>query len=204
MEDVLDVYALPYDPKFPVVCMDESCKQLLGEVRPPLPRQPGIPERKDDEYVRMGAAQIFLAVEPLTRKTIIHIGQTRARRDWAHFMRTVIDAYPEATKVRLVMDNLNTHGTASFYDTFLPEEAHRLASKLEIHYTPKHGSWLNIAEIELSSYKRGCLRERMPTHECVRSATEAWLSSRKAGKIQWQFRSEDARIKLRSLYPTYS
>lgn len=184
--------------------MDESCKQLVENYRNPLPRKPGSAEKIDDEYIRKGAAQIFLAVEPLTRKMFIHICKTRTMIDWANFMKSVIDSYPEAIKIRLVMDNLNTHTIASFYEAFSPEVAHYYASRIEIHYTPKHGSWLNISEMELSCYKRSCLKERMGSLEEMQQATNAWLSTRTANKIKWQFDTKEARVKLRSLYPAYS
>jgi hypothetical protein len=150
MEDVLEVYHLPYDPDYPVVCMDESCKQLIGEVREPIPCEPGKPARVDDEYVRNGVAEIFMEVEPLAGKRHVEITEHRTRKDWAWHIKQMLDErYPDVIKVRLVMDNLNTHNIASLYETFEPEEARRLAERLEIHYTPKHGSWLNMAEIEL-------------------------------------------------------
>jgi hypothetical protein len=151
MEDVLEVYHLPYDPGYPVVCMDESSKQMIGEVREPIPCAPGRPERIDDEYVRNGVAEIFMEVEPLAGKRHVAVTERRTRKDWAWQIKEMLDVrYPNAIKVRLIMDNLNTHSTASFYETFAPQEARRLAERLEIHYTPKHGSWLNMAEIELS------------------------------------------------------
>ena len=204
MEDVLEVYARPYDPKFPVVCMDESSVQLIGEVQEPIPAAPGHPELMDDEYVRNGVASIFLEVEPLGGKRKVKITERRTRIDWAHFIKEMLeDRYADAEKVVLVMDNLNTHNVASLYTAFQPEEARRLAERLEIHYTPKHGSWLNIAEIELSVLKRQCLAGRIPCINQMRDEVHAWNIDRnnKQANIDWQFRTNDARIKLKRLYP---
>jgi hypothetical protein len=204
MEDVLVIYALPYDPQHPVICMDESCKQLIGEVREPMPCEPGKPERVDDEYVRNGVAEIFLEVEPLTGSRHVDVTEHRARTDWARWVKGMLDErYPEAVSVRLVMDNLNTHSTASLYETFIPEEARRLAERLEIHYTPKHGSWLNIAEIELSVLKGQCLDRRIADIQTMRRHVAAWEDDRnnRQSKIIWQFSTTDARIKLKRLYP---
>jgi hypothetical protein len=204
MEDVLDVYHLPYDPKFPVVCMDESSKQLIGEVREPIPGKPGRVRRIDDEYVRNGVADIFMEVEPLAGRRHVAVTERRTRKDWAKQIKEMLDKrYPHACKVRLVMDNLNTHTLASLYEAFEPREARRLAERLEIHYTPKHGSWLNIAEIELSVLKGQCLDRRIPKIEAMRKHVAAWEKSRNscARKIVWQFKTADARIKLNHLYP---
>lgn len=204
MEDVLDVYHFPYDPKYPVVCMDESSKQLIGEVREPIPEKPGRVRRIDDEYVRNGVAEIFIEVEPLAGRRHVAITERRTRKDWAKQIKEMLDdRYPHACKVRLVMDNLNTHNTASLYEAFAPQEARRLAERLEIHYTPKHGSWLNIAEIELSVLKGQCLDRRIPKIEVMRAHVAAWEKSRNssARKIVWQFKTSDARIKLHHLYP---
>ena len=204
MEDVLWVYEQPYDPDRPVVCMDESCKQLVGEVREPIPMSPGQSERVDDEYVRNGVAEIFMAVEPLAGWRDVRTCEHRGREDWAHFIRDLLDGrYAEAEKVVLVMDNLNTHEVASLYQAFPPTEAERLAQRLELHYTPKHGSWLNIAEIELSVYKRQCIAGRIPTLECLEKMTRRWNEDRNSRqrKVDWQFRAEDARVKLKRLYP---
>ena len=163
MEDVLEVYHLPYDPAFPVVCMDESSKQLIGEVVEPIPCEPGQPKRIDDEYVRNGVAEIFMEVEPLAGRRHVRVTERRTRKDWALQIKQMLEErYPDAVKVRLVMDNLNTHNIASLYETFEPCEARRLANRLDIHYTPKHGSWLNMAEIELSALKGQCLNRRIP------------------------------------------
>jgi hypothetical protein len=204
MEDVLSVYHLPYDSEYPVVCMDESCKQLVGEVRTPIPGKPGQPERIDDEYVRCGVAAIFMEVEPLAGKRHVAVTQRRTRKDWAQQIKTMLDErYPEASKVRLIMDNLNTHAIASLYETFEPHEAHRLASRLEIHHTPKHGSWLNVAEIELSALKSQCLDRRISTMTRMQAEVQAWENNRnnRPKKINWQFTTEDARVKLKRLYP---
>ena len=176
MEDVLDVYTRPYDANRPVICMDESPKQLIGEVREPIPMQPGRVRKIDDEYVRLGTAEIFGAIEPLKGTQIYEVQPTRTKTDWARFIKRLVDdEYPNAEKIVLVMDNLNTHTVGSLYEAFSPEEAHRISEKLEIHYTPKHGSWLNIQEIGFSMLKRQCL----------------------------PFTTEDARIKLRRLYPEF-
>jgi hypothetical protein len=204
MEDVLDVYHAPYDPMFPLVCMDESNKQMVGEVHAPLPPAPGRGQILDHEYVRNGVAEIFLEVEPLTGRRHVEITEHRTRKDWACFIKSMLDErYPQATKVRLVMDNLNTHGTASLYEAFEPEEARRLARRLEIHYTPKHGSWLNIAEIELSALTSQCLNRRIPEINLIRTEVAAWELDRNhhATVIDWRFTTEDARIKLKRLYP---
>ena len=204
MEDVLEVYHLPYNPDYPVVCMDESCKQMIGEVRNPVPAKPGQPQRIDDEYIRNGVAEIFMEVEPLNGKRHVTVTERRTRKDWALQIRQMLDLrYPGAIKVRLVMDNLNTHSIASLYETFEPKEARRLAERLEIHYTPKHGSWLNMAEIELSVLKGQCLDRRIPDMPTMQAEVAAWEADRNNGsrKINWQFTTTDARIKLRRLYP---
>ena len=204
MEDVLDVYQTPYDPQLPIVCMDESNKQLVGEVHAPLPPAPGRGQIVDHEYVRNGVAEIFLEVEPLTGQRHVAITNHRTRKDWALFIKGMLDErYPQATKVRLVMDNLNTHSAASLYETFEPEEARRLARRLEIHYTPKHGSWLNVAEIELSALSIQCLDRRIPDIDLMRKEVAAWELDRnnRSKTIDWRFTTEDARIKLKRLYP---
>lgn len=204
MEDVLDVYSRPYNPKCPVVCMDESSIQLIGEVREPIPAAPGHPVLMDDEYVRKGVASIFMEVEPLGGKRRVKITEQRTRTDWAHFIKEMLEGrYADADKVTLVMDNLNTHNTASLYTAFPPAEAKRLADRLEIHYTPKHGSWLNIAEIELSVLKRQCLAGRIDCIEKMRAQVVAWNTDRdnRQTKVDWQFSTPDARIKLKRLYP---
>lgn len=204
MEDVLEVYHRPYNPDYPVVCMDESSKQLIGEVTEPIPAAPGHPLLKDDEYIRNGVAEIFLEVEPLAGRRHVEVTEHRTMIDWAKNTRDMLDVrYPNAKKVVLVMDNLNTHGIASLYEAFPPEEALRLANRLEIHHTPKHGSWLNVAEIELSVLKRQCLPERIPDIDLMKRKIRAWNNERnfKQAKVDWQFTTEDARIKLKRLYP---
>ena len=204
MEEVLDLYHQPYDPKFPLVCMDESNKQLVGEVHVPLAPVPGRGQIVDHEYVRKGVAEIFLEVEPLTGHRHVAITERRTRKDWAAFVKAMLDErYPQATRVRLVMDNLNTHSLASLYETFSPEEAHRLAQRLEIHHTPKHGSWLNVAEIELSALNGQCLNRRIPDIGLMRKEVAAWELDRnnRAAAIDWRFTTENARIKLKRLYP---
>lgn len=204
MEDVLDVYQRPYDPAYPVVCMDESPKQLIGEVAPPLPAKPGSVEKHDAEYVRNGTIEIFMEVEPLAGKRHVAVTERRTKIDWAQQIKEMLDVrYPDAIKVILVMDNLNTHTPASLYEAFPPVEARRLAQRLEIHYTPKHGSWLNMAEIELSVLQGQCLNRRIPDIETIRSEVDAWQMARnnKIKKIDWQFKTADARIKLKRLYP---
>jgi hypothetical protein len=204
MEDVLDLYHGPYDPYFPLVCMDESNKQLVGEVHDPIAPAPGRGQIVDHEYMRNGVAEIFLEVEPMTGRRHVSITESRTRKDWAGFIKGMLEErYPKALKVILVMDNLNTHSTASLYEAFEPEVARLLASRLEIHYTPKHGSWLNIAEIELSALNSQCLNRRIPTIELMRSETAAWENDRnnRTATIDWRFTTADARIKLKRLYP---
>jgi hypothetical protein len=202
---VLEVYRRrPYDPSRQVVCMDESSKQLVGEVSCPIPAAPGHPLLRDDEYVRNGVTEIFREVEPLAGMRHVEVTETRTRLDWACFARDMLDIrYPDAEKVVLVMDNLNTHGFASFYEAFKPEEAKRLSERLEIHYTPKHGSWLNVAEIGLSMLNRQCLPKRIPDMDRMREVTGAWNENRnvRQTKVNWQFTCEEARIKLKRLYP---
>lgn len=204
MEDVLAVYQRPYDPDYPVVCMDESCKQMIGEVHEPIPCAPGKPKRIDDKYVRNGVAEIFMEIEPLAGKRHVEITERRTRKDWAAQIKQMLDErYPNATKVLLVMDNLNTHNIASLYEAFEPSEARQLAQRLEIHYTPKHGSWLNMAEIELSALKGQCLDRRIPNMSIMQAEVAAWEKDRNnnAKKIVWQFTTSDARVKLKRLYP---
>ena len=204
MEDVLCVYHRPYDPQYPVVCMDESSKQLIGEVRVPIPVAPGRPVLQDDEYIRNGVAEIFIEVEPLAGRRHVDVTKRRTKVDWAHFISGMLnERYPKAKKVVLLMDNLNTHSISSLYETYPPAEAKRLADRLEIHYTPKHGSWLNVAEIELSVLKSQCLERRIPDIEMMREEIKSWEKYRnnKKSKINWQFTTKDARIKLKRLYP---
>lgn len=207
MEDILGVYTRPYDPDRPVVCMDESNKQLVSHVTAPLPLAPGKPLRIDDEYVRLGAADIFMAVEPMAGNRLVKVTETRKRIDWALFIKDLLkNGYPNATKVVLVIDNLNTHGISSLYGAFPPEIADYLANRLEIHFTPKHGSWLNMAEIELSVLASQCLSRRIPDIETMTKEVEAWMlaRSKEGADIQWRFTKDDARIKLRRLYPKFS
>ncbi len=204
MEDVIAVYESPYDHDYPVVCMDESCKQLVGEVHEAIACAPGRPERVDHEYVRNGVAEIFLEVEPLTGKRHVAVSEHRTSKDWAWWIKGMLDErYPNATRVRLVMDNLNTHCLASLYQMFEPQEARRLAERIAIHYTPKHGSWLNMAEIELSALNGQCLDRRIPNLETMQSHITAWENDRnnRQSNIHWRFSTPDARIKLKRLYP---
>jgi hypothetical protein len=204
MEDILEVYARAYNQHFPVVCMDESSMQLIGEVHNPIPAVPGHPVLVDDEYIRKGVASIFIEVEPLGGKRKVKITERRTRSDWACFIEEMLEQrYADAEKVVLVMDNLNTHSIASLYEAFPPDKALCLANRLEIHYTPKHGSWLNIAEVELSVLKGQCLSGRIDCIEKVRTKVSAWNDDRnnRQSKVDWQFRTSDARIKLKRLYP---
>ncbi len=204
MEDVLDVYKRPYDADCPVICMDETSKQQLKETRVPLAAEPGQVERFDTEYERNGVSNIFLSVEPLKGKRTVSVTDHRKKTDWAHFIKGVVDNdYPQAKKIILVMDNLNTHTGSSLYEAFEPEEAKRIFDKLEIHHTPKHGSWLNVAEIELSHLSRQCLDRRIPDQETLIKEVAAWSQRRneEASTVDWQFTTTDARIKLKKLYP---
>ncbi len=204
MEDVLEVYCLPYDPLYPVVCMDESSQQLIGEVHDSIPCKPGHPKRVDDEYVRNGVAEIFMEVEPLGNRRHVEITERRTRKDWAWFIKGMLDErYPDAVQVRLVIDKLHTHTISSLYETFEPSEALRLSKRLDMHYTPKHGSWLNIAEIELSVLKGQCLNRRIPEMMLMKSEVQAWENERNNRNVgvDWQFTTEDARVKLKHLYP---
>ena len=205
MEDVLDVYQRPYDPEYPQVCLDEASKQLVSETRTPLAAEPGRPMREDYEYVRNGTASLFMLSEPLTGKRHVEVTGRRTRKDFAHCIRQMVDdIYPRARKIVLVMDNLNTHNVASLYETFAPEEAKRLADKLEIHYTPKHGSWLDMAEIELGILSRQCLDRRIDNLEELRQEVAAWENNRNGqkSKVVWRFTNAQARVKLRRLYPS--
>jgi hypothetical protein len=204
MEDVLEVYHRPYDPRRPVVCLDEASKQLIGEVREPLPPAPGYVERYDSVYVRNGTANLFLAFEPLAGWRHVAVTDARRRCDWAHFVRDLVDGrYAGSDQVVLVMDQLNTHSPASLYEAFAPAEAQRIAHRLEVHHTPKHGSWLNLAESELSVLARD-LPERVGQRPALVTHVAAWEDRRnRAGvRADWQFTTANARIKLRKLYPT--
>lgn len=205
MEDVLEVYKRPYDEKRPVVCMDELSKQTVKEVRTPLPPEPGKLQRFDTEYERNGTSNIFLSFEPLKGRRQLQVTEQRTKIDWAHYIKALVDEeYPFAEKIVLIVDNLNTHTGASLYETFEPMEAKRILDRLEIHYTPKHGSWLNMAEIELSHLSRQCLDRRISDRETLQKEVKAWAEERNdEGSIaNWQFTTEDARIKLLKLYPS--
>ena len=204
MEDVLEVYHRPHDAKRPQVNMDEQPVQLTKETRAPLPTQPGQPARFDYEYERNGTANIFMFVEPLKGFRFVNVTARRTAADWAHQIRELVDVhYPDAEKIVLVMDNLNTHKTGSLYEAFPAEEAWRLAQKLEIHYTPKHGSWLNIAEIELAALTKQCLDRRIPDRKTLRSEVTDWKKQRNENQkgVDWRFTTTNARIKLKRLYP---
>ena len=205
MEDVLSVYQRPLDPKRPLVCLDDASKQLLSDARPPLAPAPGRPARQDSEYVRHGTAALFMVCAPLLGWRHVEVTDRRTGIDFARVIRALVDEqFPEADKIVLVLDNLNTHTPASLYQAFAPAEAKRLADKLEVHYTPKHGSWLDMAEIELSVLARQCLSERMDSKERVKEQVAAWEGRRNASeaRIDWRFTSADARIKLKRLYPS--
>jgi hypothetical protein len=205
MEDVLEIYHRPYDARRPVVCLDETFKQLVGEVREALPPRPGQPLRYDHLYTRNGVASLFMTFEPLAGQRRVTITVRRRREEFAHVVRDLLlGPYKDCEKLVLVLDQLNTHSAASLYEAFEPAEAKRLADKLEIHHTPKHGSWLNMAEIELSALGRQCLSCRIPSVEKLTSQIKFWEKSRnnRRTKVQWQFTTADARIKLRSLYPS--
>lgn len=204
MEDVLDVYHRPYDEKRPLVCLDEASKQLIGEVVEPIPAEPGQPQRYDYEYTRNGTANLFMVTMPLLGWRAVHVTERRTALDFAEVVRWLVEeVHEEAEKVVLVMDNLNTHKLASLYEAFTPERARRIAERLEIHYTPKHGSWLNMAEIELSVLARQCLDRRIETREELEREVAAWEGDRNERMVEvvWQFTTADARIKLRRLYP---
>lgn len=206
MENTLELYHRPYDPRAPVVCMDETTKQLTKEVIDSLPARPGQPERFDTLYRRNGVATIFMLSEPLGGWRRVSVTESKTRLDWAwQIKRLLDDDYPGVAKVHLVMDNLNTHGGASLYEAFAPQEARRLLARLEFHHTPKHGSWLNMAEIELSVLSRQCLDRRIPDGPTLIAEIDAWQADRnhRANKVNWQFTTADARIKLRRLYPSY-
>jgi hypothetical protein len=205
MEEVLDVYQRPPDPRRPLLGMDEASKQLVKETRPVQPAQPGQPRRYDVEYERAGVRNVFLAVAPLEGRRYVEVTEQRTRTDWAAFMREVADTvYPTAERIVVVLDNLNTHGPASFYEAYPPAEAHRLAERFEFHYTPKHGSWLNVAEIELSVLSRQCLDRRIGEAATLEAEVAAWARRRNDAQttIDWQFTTTDARIKLKHLYPS--
>jgi DDE superfamily endonuclease len=206
MEDVLEVYQRPYDPLRPVVCMDELSKQLVGEVAQPLPLERGQPVRYDYEYVRNGTSNVFMFFEPLAGQRFVTVTDRRTKIDWAYVVRDLVDLhYPQAEQITLVMDNLNTHSPGSLYEAFEPDEAKRLANRLDIHYTPKHGSWLNMAEIELGVLSGQCLNRRIPDQPTLRRCVTLWQSKRNHAQVtvNWRFTTADARIKLKRLYPSF-
>lgn len=205
MEDTLDVYRRPYDPRRPQVCLDETSKQLLADVREPLPMMPGRAAREDYEYERQGVSNLFLWCEPLGNRRHVAVTDRRTKVDWAHIVKDLVDVhYPQAERVVLVMDNLNTHTPAALYEAFAPAEAKRIADRLEIHYTPKHGSWLNIAEIELSVLARQCLNRRVPDQDTLATEVSAWEEERNRAQltVHWHFTTDDARVRLKHLYPS--
>ncbi len=205
MEDVLEVYKRPYDPKRPSVCLDETSKQLIGEVATPVPAAPGHVAQYDYEYVRNGVANLFMIFEPLAGKRKVEVTERRTKKDYAECLRKISDEmYPDAERIVLVQDNLNTHTPASLYEAFEPAEAKRLADRFELHYTPKHGSWLDMAEIELGILSRQCLSRRINNTNDLRREVNAWEVARNdsGAKVNWRFRTEDARIKLKKLYPS--
>ena len=204
MEQVLDVYKIPYNAEFPVICMDESPKQLIEEGKPSVAMKPGQEARVDYEYIRHGVVNIFMANEPLKGKRFVEVTEFKTKKDWAMFVKRIADNwYPKAKKIKLVMDNFKTHDASAFYETFEPAEAKRLWDRFEFIYTPKHGSWLHVAEIELSALSIQCLDRRIPDIELMRKEVAAWERDRnnRSKIIDWRFTTEDARIKLKRLYP---
>lgn len=206
MEDVLDLYNEPYDAKRPVICFDESPKQLIAEVREPLPPEPGQPARYDVEYQRNGVRNLLMLCEPKRGIREVLVTTTRTKIDFANAMKHLTESYADADVIRVVLDNLNTHKIASLYEAFAPEEARRIARKLEFHFTPKHGSWLNIAEIEFAVLSNMCLNERIPDEETLTRevAANVALRNARALPVKWRFTTEDARVKLQRLYPSIS
>lgn len=205
MEQVLDIYKLPYNKRFPVVCMDESPKQLIGTTRMDVPMKIGQEKRVDFEYIRKGICNIFMANEPLKGKRYVKITERKTKIDWAHFIREIADQYyPQAEKITLIMDNFKTHSPAALYETFEPAEAKRLWDRFNFIYTPVHGSWINMAEIELSVLQGQCLRRHIDNLKEIKTEVAAWMNARnnKNSKINWHFQSKDARIKLKKLYPS--
>ncbi len=206
MDDVLDVYQRPVDPLHPLVCMDELSKQLVGEVAEPLPMAPGQPARCDYEYVRNGSANLFMFFAPLAGQRFVEVTDHRTKTDWAYAVRDLVDVhFPDAERITLVMDNLNVHSLGSLYQAFEPAEAKRIANRLEVHHTPKHGSWLNMAEIELGVLARQCLDRRIPDQLTLTQAVHAWQTTRNQAhtSVDWHFTTADARIKLKRLYPSF-
>lgn len=206
MEQVLDAYKRPYDPLRPLVCMDESPRQLVRATRLTLAAKPGTAEREDYEYERCGVCNIFLAVEPLAGKRIVRVTERRTRTDWANFLEEIAARYEHAERITLVLDNLNTHSPGSLYEAFAPSKAKALWERFEFIYTPKHGSWLNMAEIEINVLVRQCLSRRIESIALLRSEVNSWQTQRNTlgAKIDWQFTTDNARIKLKRLYPTFS
>jgi hypothetical protein len=205
MEKVLDVYKRPYDEDNPVVCMDESPKQLISEARPSSPMKPGQESRRDYEYIRHGMVNIFMANEPLKGKRMVEVTKYKTKKDWAKFVKRIADElYPNANKITLVMDNFKTHVASAFYETFKPEEAKRIWDRFEFIFTPKHGSWLNMAEIELHVLNGQCLNRHISTMEKIKEEVEAWENHRnnKTSSINWQFTTKESRVKLKRLYPS--
>jgi len=205
MENLLDLYRLPYDPRFPLVCMDEACKQLIAEIKKPLPVREGQPAIYDYEYERKGVCNLIVFVEPLRGWRKVFVRSRRTMLDWAECVRTILDDfYPDATLVRLVLDNLNTHTLASLYEAFAPAEARRLARRLDLHFTPKHGSWLNMAETEIGILTGQCLDRRIDQTEVLCREVSAWENDRNDAKatINWRFTIADARVKLKNIYPS--
>ena len=206
MEDVLEVYKCPYDEKRPLVCIDETNRQLIGEIQKPRPVQPGQGALYDYEYVRNGVVNLFMMFEPIVGQREVMVTEQRTQKDFAHCLRYLAEQrYPDAEKIVVVMDNLNTHSLASLYATFKPEVALRLAQRFELHFTPKHGSWLNMAELEIGIISRQCLGGRIASIEKMTSEVQAWVTQRNNHKttVHWQFTTADARIKLRHLYPCF-
>ena len=207
MEDILELYNQPYDAKRPLVCMDETSKQLVSEVRTPIALRPGQPARYDHKYRREGVCHVFMFFEPLRGWRAVEIRARRTKQEWVHGMKTLVEEYyPEAEVVRVVVDNLNTHNPAAFYEYFAPVEAKRILDRLELHYTPKHASWLNMAEIELSVLSRQCLKQRIPDQQRMQREVSAWAQARneQCKTVDWQFTTADARIRLKRLYPSFS
>jgi hypothetical protein len=205
MERVLDVYKRPYDKDYPVVCMDESPKQLIDEIKPSIPMKPGQDARVDYEYVRNGVVNIFMANEPLRGKRFVEVTEFKTKKDWAMFIKGIADEkYPKAKKITLVMDNFKTHVASAFYETFEPQEAKRIWDRFEFVFTPKHGSWLNMAEIELHVLNGQCLNRHISTIKIIKEEVHAWEIQRnnKNNKINWQFTNKEARVKLTKLYPS--
>jgi hypothetical protein len=204
MEDVLETYTLPYNPKRPVICLDETSRQLIGESRYPLPTKPGKTAVYDYEYIRNGVADLFMMLEPLKGYRAVTVTESRTKKDFARCLQELAEQhYPDAEKIVLVMDNLNTHSLASLYEAFPPATARSIAERFEIHHTPKHGSWLNMAELEIGVMNRQCLNRRIPALEEMRSEVRAWVAERNNQQttVHWQFTTQDARIKLQHLYP---